>query len=428
MIILTVIFALAALIGVPLSFALGLAGVGYMLGKEPLAFMAAARRMYTALDAFPYLAVPLFIWAAMIMEYAGLLPRLVRFLICLVGNVRGGLAHVNVLASMVFAGVSGTASSDVAGMGRLEIQMMKEGGYGLPFSAAVTAASAIAGPIIPPSVSMVIYALAAGGTVSIGGLFLSGVIPGILLGIGLMAISYVVCRRRGIGKVTRPVSLREIGVTFVETFPVLLMPVIIIGGIVGGVFTVTEAAAVGVVYSIIVGFSYTRELTPSRLQTSLVDAAAMTGSVAMLIACGSVVSWILTVQQVPATVAAWLIGFSADPTVFMLVVFAFLVLLGCVMDATASTVMLAPILAPAAVAMGISPLQFGLVFVMTLMVGLLTPPVGMILFLTSTVSRVPVGALVRELWPFIVWEFLVVLLAIFIEPITLWLPHRFGLY
>jgi tripartite ATP-independent transporter DctM subunit len=425
--ILAVVFVVALLIGVPIAFTLGLAGMAYVGSVEgSRAFMVAARRMYTALDSFPLLAIPLFIMVGQIMEYAGLLPRLITFLNSLVGGLRGGLAHVNVLASMLFAGVSGTAVSDLAGMGRLEIEMMKEGGYGAPFSAAVTAASAMAGPIIPPSIAMVIYAIAAGGSVSIAGLFLAGVVPGLLLGSGLMAISYVVCRRRGIGKVAHRLDPREVVLGFVKTLPVLVMPVIILGGILGGVFTVTEAAAVGVVYAVLVGMLYTRELTFRRLCAAVVDAAVMSGAVAILLGAGSIVSWVLTVQRVPAQMAAWLASLSNDPVVFMLLAFAFLALLGTVMDVTAAIIMLAPIMSPVALAFGISPLQFGLVFVMTMLLGMLTPPVGILLFLTSTVSRVPIGVLSRELLPFLLWEFAVVILAILVEPITLWLPRRFG--
>ena len=345
----------------------------------------------------------------------------------LVGRMKAGMAYINVLASMIFAGVSGTAVSDVASLGRIEIELMRQSGYDPRFSAALTAASSIAGPIIPPSVAMVIYALAAG-KVSIGGLFLAGAIPGILLGAGLLVMSYVFTRKGEYAWVRDKMRLSELIGTSLKVIPLLFLPIIIVGGVVSGVFTVTESAAVGVAYVLAVGFLITGQLRIRHIYEAIIYSAEMSAVLALLLSAGAIASWILTRNQATAQLTEFLVAISHDPLFFLFVMSGALILLGMVMDATAIIIALAPILAPIALSYGISSLQFGLVFVMTVMIGLITPPVGIVLFLTSSISGVSVEGISRAIIPFVLWEICVVVLAILIPEVSLWLPGIFGFF
>ena len=419
------IFLGTFMIGVPVAFALGLAGANYILFWEGLPVGVLARRMFYALDSFPLLAIPLFIMIGHLVESSGMLADLVRWLQLFVGRMKGGIAYINTLLSMLFAGVSGTAVSDVASLGRIEIQMMRQAGYDLRFSAALTAASSIAGPIIPPSVGMVIYALAVG-NISIGGLFLAGAIPGLLLGGGLMAISYWKTRKGEYGRSTEKPTLGEIVVQTVKVTPFLVLPFLIIGGIVSGVFTVTESAAIGVVYALLIGFVLTRRLRLRHVYDAIIYSALMSSVVGMLIGSAAIASWILTRNRASAELADYLASFSTDPVVFMIVVAIALLFIGMMMNAVAIMIALAPLLAPVADRFGIDALHFGLVFVLTCQIGLITPPVGIILFLVCSIGKISIEALSKAIIPFVIWEICVVVLAVFFPAISLWLPRLFG--
>ena len=419
------IFVLTFLIGVPIAFCLGLAGSSYILFWEGLSASVLVRRIYHALDSFPLLAIPLFIMIGYVVESSGLLPEVVRWLQLIIGRMRGGMAYINVLLSMLFAGVSGTAVSDVASLGRIEIQMMREAGYDLKFSAALTAASSIAGPIIPPSVAMIIYALAAG-NVSIGGLFMAGAVPGFLLGMGLMIISGWKSRKMNIRTLSTRPSFGELTIQTVKVIPFLLLPFIIIGGILSGVFTATESAAFGVVYSVFIGFFVTKKLRFHHIYDAVVFSARMSAVLAMLMGGGSIVSWILTRNRASMQLAEFLTSISSDPMVFMIVVVIALLMIGMVMDATATMIALTPLLAPVANGFGIDQLHFGLIFVMTIMIGMITPPVGIVLFLVSSIGDLSLESLSKTIIPFVIWEFTVVLLCVFFPQIVIWLPRTLG--
>lgn len=424
--IISAIFLVTLLIGVPVAVALGLAGASYILFWSDFNSAIIVRRMYHSFDSFPLLAIPLFIILGHLSESSGLLSHLMRWLQVLVGRMKAGMAYINVLSSMIFAGVSGTAVSDVASLGRLELELMRQSGYEPRFSAALTAASSICGPIIPPSVAMVIYALAAGGNVSIGGLFLAGVLPGLLIGAGLLVISYIATRRMELVWVRSRMDYRQLVETTWRILPLLLLPLIIIGGIVGGVFTATESAVVGVFYVLVIGFLVTRELTLRKICEAIVYAAEMSGVLALLMGAGAVVSWILTVNNATAELASFIGAFAKEPQYFLAITAVTLLVLGCFMDATAIIICLAPLLAPLAVSLGISPLQFGLVFVLSTMIGLITPPVGVVLFMTSSISGVSIEGISRAIVPFLLWLIAVVALAIYLPAVTLWLPRMFG--
>jgi tripartite ATP-independent transporter DctM subunit len=380
--------------------------------------------MFTGVDSFVFLAIPFFILAGELMTTSGILDRLVKFTDALVGHIRGGLAHVNIVASMIFAGISGSAVADAAALGALLIPgMTKE--YDVDFGSGVCAGASTIGPIIPPSIPMVIYAFVAGG-VSVAGLFIAGIIPGILMGLGMMAIAYVIARRRGYPVRPRSLSFRELITLLWNVIPAMLMPVIIVGGILGGIFTATEAAAVAVAYAILVGFLVTRELKWQDIPPALVRSGVTTSVVFMLIATANAVSWLLTTQQVPRLVGQFLKAVAPSQWVFLLLVNIFLLIVGCLMDLSASMIMLVPILAPIAAIYGVHPLHFGFIVVLNLVIGLLTPPVGVCLFVVSGIARISLERIVRAVWPFLLWQIAVLALVTYVPAVCMAIPRLFG--
>jgi tripartite ATP-independent transporter DctM subunit len=425
LIVISSVFLFSTLIAVPIAFGMGAAGVSWILFFEGLDASILARRAYNALSSFSLLSIPLFIMIGMLADRCGMLPQLVRWLQHAVGWLRGGRAYISIGGSMMFAGISGTAMSDIASLGRLEIQMMRDAGYPASYSAALVAVCSILAPIIPPSVAMVIYALAAG-NVSIGGLFMAGIFPGVVLAACLVIMSWYKARSGLYGYVTDFPKLSVLIPETVRLLPFMGLPVVIVGGIVSGIMTVTESAAVGVVYTLLIGFVITRQLRLRDLYDACVYSAVISSVLAMLIAAGAIVSWILTRNQVTQQLADFVIGLTSDPTLFMVVVSIVLLLLGTVMDATAITIALAPMLAPIARLYGIDDLQFGVVFVVCCMIGLITPPVGVILAVTATVANISFEAITREIWPFVVCCVVVVALIILFPGLTLWMPRQLG--
>lgn len=424
--VLSIIIFVTILIGIPVAFGIGLAGATWIIFFEQLSPAIAARRIFYALDSFPLLAIPLFIIMGHLGERCGLLPDMVRWLQMFLGRVRGGIAYVNVGASMLFAGISGTAVSDVASLGRVEIQMMTRAGYPRNFSAALTAASSMVGPIIPPSVAMIIYALAAG-NVSIGGLFMAGAVPGFMIAAGLIAISWFAARRGEYGlDLTRP-TFSEVARQTLRVLPLLGLPVIIVGGIISGIFTVTESAAIGVVYIAIIGLmSGTQRLRFKDFREAIVYSAVISSVVGILLGAGAMLSWILTINRVTHSLAAAIMSFSPDPIVFLALVAVALLVIGMLMDAVPIIIALAPLLTPIARQYGIPDLQFGLIFILSAMIGLITPPVGIVLFMTSGIAGVSMESLSLAVLPFVIWMIAVVGLIVIFPELTLWLPRLAG--
>lgn len=419
------IFGVSILIGMPIAFGMGIAGAVWIVLVEGIEPGILARRMAHAMQVFPLVSIPLFVAIGFLAERSGLLPDLVRWLQLLLGRLKGGMAYINVVNSMLFAGISGTAVSDVASLGRIEIKLMEQAGYSRAHGAALTAATSICGPIIPPSVAMIIYALAAG-NVSIGGLFLAGAIPGILLGLGMIAMSWWHARRGDYGVLLdRPPPFELVRQT-ARVVPLLILPLIILGGIVTGVFTVTESAAIGVVYVLIIGLLYTRQLRWHDVYDAIVYSAVVSSVLGMLMGSGVIIGWIFTRNQVSQQLADMVMSVSSDPVVFMLIAAALLFFLGMVMDATAIIIMLTPLLAPIAAKFGVPDLQFGIVFVLTCMLGLITPPVGVILFMLCTIAELPLHVVSRAVIPYVIWILLLIVLIIFVPPLTLFLPRLFG--
>jgi tripartite ATP-independent transporter DctM subunit len=383
-------------------------------------------RMLAAVDSFPLLAIPLFMLAGELMESAGILSRLVEFARTLVGHIRGGLAHVCVVCEMILSGVTGTAVGDAAALASVFLGPMKRE-YDEEFGAGVVAAAANIGPIIPPSAAMIVYAIMAGSSVSIAGLFLAGLMPGVLIAAGMMVLAYVIARRRRYPVTGSRPRLRDVAVRTWRALPVLAMPIVVIGGMVAGVFTATEAAAVAVVYAIAVGFLVTRELRLGHLWPALVRSGATTSVVVILIALASSVTFLLTIEQVPAAIAESLKSFTSSPTVFLTLVMLFLIVVGMFLESNAAYIMLVPILHPIAVQhYGIDPLHFGFVFVLNLVIGMLTPPVGVVLFVVAGLSGLTMERLVRGTWPFLVLQFAVLLACVYFPALYMWVPRLFG--
>ena len=423
-IIIAVVFIITLAAGIPVAFCLALTSLVVLLiiGNVPLHLIP--QRMFTGMDSFPLMAVPFFILAGDLMNSAGITQRIVRFSNALVGHIRGGLAHVNIVASMFFAGISGSAVADTAALGSILVPAMEEDGYDLTFSAAVTASSSVIGPIIPPSIPVVIFALV--GSVSVGGLFLAGVVPGVLIGFGLMGVAYVISRRKNYGSKHPLVSLREFGSSFFGAFIPLLMPLIIMGGILSGVFTPTEAASVAVAYAVFVGFFILRTLKLKDLPGIFYRSMVTTSIILIVMACANIFAWILGTQLIPQKVALAITSLTTNPYLFLLLINILLLIVGCFLEGLASIIILVPILLPLSQQMGIDPLHFGIIVVMNLMIGLITPPLGLCLFVCCSVARVDLIKLIRVSTPFILVEIGALMIVTYFPQIVLFIPHLFG--
>jgi TRAP-type transport system large permease protein len=418
-------FLAALVLGVPIAFAMVVAALAAILVQGSIDPMVAVQNMFAGIDSFPLLAIPFFILAAELMSGGALTEVLLRFASQLVGHVRGGLGHTNVLTLTFFSGISGSALADAAGPGSMLIRMMKKAGYAPEYAAALTAATAIVGPIIPPSIIMIVYALTET-SVSIMGLFLGGVVPGLMISGSLLAVNHWVSVRRDYRSAERRATLREIGSGFVRALPALVLPFIILGGMHLGIFTPTEASVVAVFYALVVGKLVYRTLSAAMLPAILFRTAILTSSVLMIIAGSEIFSFLLTIGQLPQTVAQWMAGFQLNPFALLLLINVFLLLAGIFIEPLPGVMIFVPILAPLALAAGIDPLHFAMVVIVNLTLGMITPPVGALLFVTSIVSGVSIGKMSRELIPMFGAQLGVLLLLTFVPQFSTWLPGLFG--
>ena len=409
--------------GMPLAFALGLASLAAVI-VEGLPLSQIAGKMVHSIDSFPLMAIPLFMLTGQLMMRGGIMDRLIDFANAVVGRIRGGLAHVTVVAAMGFSSVSGTAVADATALGATLGPPLSKA-YSRGFGASVVASSSNLGPIIPPSAGMIVYAIMAE-NVSIGGLFVAGILPGIILGLAMMALCTYIAYRRGYPLTGEPLSLRNIWRQTKRSFIVFMMPVIVIGGIIGGVFTATEGGAIAVVYALFIGFFVTRKLKVSDLPPALLNAAIISGVVGALIAFASSVTYLLTVGLVAQALVEFLREVTSSPVVFTLLVMLVLVVVGMFMEANASYVMLVPLIAPVAATYGVDPIYFGFLFVMNVTLGGITPPVGILLFVVSGIWRLPVSELFVNIWPFILVQYVVLALCFLFPPIVTLLPRAFG--
>ena len=405
--------------GVPIAISLAGSCLLYVLLTGRVPDVVVMHRMINGVDSFPLLAIPFFILAGNLMNNGGITVRIFDFAKALMGWMRGGLGHVNVGASIVFSGMSGAAVADAGGLGTIEIKAMKDAGYDEEFSVGITAASSTIGPIIPPSLPMVIYGVMA--SVSVGQLFVAGLVPGLLMGLVLMAMITIISRRRGYTR-DAVFSLPVLGHTFKRAFLSLLTPVLIVGGIMTGAFTPTEAAIAAVVYALVLGGVVYRSLTWRRLLKVSMETIETTAVILLIVAGASIFAWILTSNQVTQHVVTLLGPFADNPIATLIIINLVLIVVGCFMETIAAITILVPVLLPVAVTAGVDPVHFGVIMVLNLMIGLLTPPVGMVLYVLSRVSGISFEKCMRGTLPFLVPLVIALLLATFIPAISLWLP------
>jgi tripartite ATP-independent transporter DctM subunit len=408
--------------GVPVAIAMCAASLIYVMATKNIPDFVVIHRMYGGVDSFPLLAVPFFIFAGNLMNSAGITNRIYNFALALVGWMKGGLGHVNVVGSMIFAGMSGTAIADAAGLGTIEIKAMKDHGYPTEFAVGVTAASATVGPIIPPSLPFVIYGMMAG--VSIGQLFLAGVIPGIIMGATMMlTVAYYAHTRKY--QADAVFAWRALGKTFVEAFLAMTTPVLLVGGMTLGVFTPTEGAIAASAWALLLGLAWYRTLTWRMLVKISMDTIETTAMVLFIVAAASIFGWLLTVTRVTEDIAGWVLAFTQNPAMFLLLANLLLLFVGCFLEPVAAITLLVPILIPICQKLGIDLVHFGLVMVLNLMIGLLHPPMGTVLFVLSRVAKLSVERTTMAILPWLVPLLATLLLCTYVPQIVLWLPRTF---
>jgi len=418
-----VLFAVLVLVGVPIAFVLGLVAVANGLRLEGFDFYILPQQMFVGVNKFVLMSIPFFILAGNLMNTGGITKRLIGLALAVFGSIRGGLALASVSAGIVFSDLTGSAQANAAAIGSVMIPSMKREGYDVDFATAVVSATAVLGPIIPPSISLVIYGAA--GEVSIGALFAGGFVPGIIAGLLLLLLTYWYAGRRSYPK-GEPFAWRRAFRALWESLLALVMPVVVLGGIWTGAFTPTEAAAVSVAYSLVIGLFVYRELHFRDLPGILRETAILTTSIMYIMATASVFGWLLTYQGVPQMVAQSIIETLKDPYLFLLVVNLLVLFIGTWMDPTATIVILTPILLPVAVKLGIDPVHFGVVFVYNLMIGLATPPVGYILYITSALGDISIERVTRAVWPFLVVHIIVLGLITYMPWLVMAVPRWVG--
>ena len=417
------LFGLAG-IGTPIGYSIILASLVYLgVGGMDLA-LTGEKILQGLYKSFILLAVPLFIVAANIMNVGTISERLLNFCIAAVGRFRGGLGHVNVVASLIFSGMSGSAVADAAGIGKIIINMMtKDGRYSPGYAAAITAASATIGPIIPPSIPMVLYALVS--NASIGALFLAGILPGLIMGSVLMAMNSYLARKRGFA-LEQATPLRQLPAYTARAFPALLMPVILLYGIYGGVTTPTEAAAIAALYALILAAVFYRALSWQNLYRILVESARSSAAVGVVIGGALILNFIVVSENIPGMVSNLLTDLDVHPLLFLLGVNLLILILGCVLDATTIILVIVPLFLPACRSLGIDLVHFGVLIVVNSMIGLITPPYGILLFVINAVTRIPLRDIIREIWPFLLVLVFALLFITAVPEVVLWLPRLFG--
>jgi C4-dicarboxylate transporter DctM subunit len=413
-----------SILGLPIGHSMIAGSVLYLFLAGQDMGIAAEQLLNGLYNSWVLLAVPLFLLSAELMNIGSMSDRLLRFCDALVGRFRGGLGHINIVQSVIFAGMSGSAIADLAGTGRVMIDMMTRGGkYTRSYAAAITAASAVIGPIIPPSIPMVLFALVS--DASIGFLFMGGLIPGLLMALGQMIMNAIMAKRRNF-PVEEPIPLREWPRITIEAFPALMMPVILLGGIYSGITTPTEAAAVAAAYAFAISAWLYRSVTLVEAYKAFLTSARSTASIGMLIAGALVFNYVITVENIPASVRDVLASFQLTPVVFWIVVNVILLMLGCLLEGSTILLVIVPIMIPTANALGIDMVHFGVVVVFNVMIGLVTPPYGLLLFIVSNISGTPLRSIIRDTMPFVLAMIGALIIITFVPETVLWLPRQLG--
>ncbi len=411
-------------VGVPVAYSIGLSSLFTLLVSMPSlpAVTTLAQRIATGLDSFALLAIPFFILSGQLMNRGGIASRLIDFAKVLVGRLPGGLAYVNILACMLFGAISGSAVAAASAIGGFMVPRMEEEGYDKSFSAAVNLTSATTGLIIPPSNILIIYSLASGGA-SIAALFLAGYIPGLLIGAALMVVAGILSRKTKVK--AEPITISKGFHIMLRALPSLILLIIVIGGIVAGIFTATEASAIAVLYTFILAFIY-KEITSRDIPSILLETVKTTSIVMLLIGTSMGMSWVMSYENIPQDLTAFMMGISDNPIIILLIINAILLVVGIFMDITPSVLIFTPIFLPVVTELGMSPVHFGIIMVMNLCIGLCTPPVGSVLFVGCSVAGVKIRQVIRPLVPMFLAMIAVLLLTTFIPSLSTWIPSVFG--
>jgi len=421
----TGILVILIILGSPIAFAIGIASLAFILMTDPINLINVPLRMFAGINSFTLLALPFFILAAEIMIRAGVSTKLFRWVNLLVGTVRGGLAYVNILISTIFGSISGAALSDIAALGKIEINSMVENGYKKDFSCALTAASSLQSPLIPPSSIAILYAGIM--NLSVGSVLLGGALPGILLGSAQALYIFVNGKKLNLPKIERKVSSEEALKIWKDGLIALFMPLIILVGIIGGVFTPTEAAAVAVLYSLLAAVIVYRQVKLKDIYMAITETVRTTSILFIIVSCAAIFSWVLSSERVPEHIARFLLSLTKDKYILLTIINILLLIVGMWMETGAAIILFAPILAPIAVRMGVHPIHFAIVMILNLVIGLITPPVGVVLYATCKVGDISFEDLVRALVPYFFISFIVLAFVTYIPEITLYLPRLVGL-
>lgn len=416
------VFFILLLLGTPILFSLAAASMVVLASIDLLSPQLVMQRVFAGLDSFPMLAIPFFMAAGALMEQGGISRRLVNFSSYLVGWISGGLGHVAVIASTIFAGISGSAVADTTAIGSTMIPMMKRRGYDPAFSAAVVAASGVIGPIIPPSIPLVLYGVISG--VSIGALFMGGIVPGLMMTVALMTLIYFKAKRSTWEIEVEQFSYAGLFQSFRQAVGALVMPLIIVGGILGGVFTATEAAVVATVYALVVGLFWYRELKFAQLPTLFYHAGLNTAVVMVIVGVANLVGYVLTIEQLPLMLSNWLTAHIASALILLLVINLLLLVAGCFLDGGSAIIVFTPVLLPVTQAFGIDPVFFGVMMTVNLMIGTITPPVGLSLYIASGIAGISIPQICRAILPFLLVQLTVLLLITVFPDLVLFIPSR----
>jgi len=407
-------------IGMPVAWSMAIAAAIYMAFGPHVPLQGMVQRLVGGIDTFPLLAIPFFILAGNLMSTGGITERLVTFAKVLVGHITGGLAHVVILTNMIMAGMSGSGVADAAGSGTVLIPAMKRAGYGVPFAAAVVAASGTIGPIIPPSIPFVLYGSIAGA--SIGRLLLGGAVPGVLMGVVLMTFAYVIAKRRGY-PAERRATCGEIARATLHAIPPMGMPLIILGGIIAGIMTPTEAASAGAGYAFVLGFFVYKEIKPAMLPGIIVESAMGTAAIAIIMSAAQPFGWVLTFEQAPNAVLAMVDNAQLAQWQILLMINVAMLILGCFMEGLAVMMMAVPVLLPLLNHYNIDLVHFGVFFVINIMIGTITPPVGTITYVVCALGKISIGQFAKEVWPFIIALVIALMIVTYVPEVAMWLPN-----
>jgi tripartite ATP-independent transporter DctM subunit len=425
--VLVVSFVILVALNVPVAFCMGISTVLAFLAMGDLpAFVATAHKIATGIDSFTLLAIPFFILSGLLMGQGGIARRLIDFANVLVGRFRGGLAFVNVLTCMLFGAISGSATAAVSAIGGFMIPLMNKMGYNREFNASVTITAATTGLLIPPSNSMIVYSLATGGIVSIAALFMAGYLPGILVGVGLMVVAGWLSITHNYGK-GETFALKEGLIRFLRAIPPMMLVIIVVGGILMGWFTPTEASAVGVLYTLILAVAVYQEVKVKDLPKIFLQCGVITSVVFLLIGTSMAMSWVLASENVPQNISASLMSLTSNKIIVLLIINAFLLVVGCFMDMTPAILIFTPIFLPVVQKFGVHPLHFGIIMIMNLNIGLCTPPVGTCLFLGCSIAETTVTKVIRHILPFFASMVVTLLITTYVPEISMWLPDKLGL-